>query len=247
MDARGFFDNDTFSDIIIKTDGREFKCHKMVLYNSGSDYFKALLKPDSAFAEAQQSTIEFKEDSYYAVNVVLRHIYGFEYGVSDDVEGDIAVYAAAQKYMLPELQAKALAAVQKTVAVALDLPTVTDPDARLVFRLLELLVENKHHGDAFTNMADELLAKHTASLMKLYAFRAWLEEEGNPGLDIVVASINTGKQTKSHKTQHSIRVCGSCMKMVVDAPIRHCVNCAIGGRFVSSYCVEYELGKLSLV
>ena len=56
-----FFDQEAFSDITIKFGTRERKCHRMILC-SKSEYFKEMRGPGKAFAEAQQSVIELKDD-----------------------------------------------------------------------------------------------------------------------------------------------------------------------------------------
>ena len=100
------FDQDEFSDVTIRVGERQFRCHKMILCQK-SEYFQALCGPDGKFREADQDTIELKDDDPKAVEVVLRYVYGFEYWELEQVVQDWTVQAhlntiiTATKYLLP--------------------------------------------------------------------------------------------------------------------------------------------------
>ena len=104
------FNNATFSDVTIRFSGREIKCHKLVL-SLASDYFKALLDPDKAFAESKQAVVELQDDDPDAVETMLRHIYDFSYQTSKKtamgLRERICVFNVAQKYLVTGLETQA--------------------------------------------------------------------------------------------------------------------------------------------
>lgn len=114
-----FFDTDNLSDVIIKFHGREVKCHKIILC-AASDYFKMLCGAESKFKEASQKTIELKDDEDPdAVEAMLAYIYSFEYSERFKPKGSdpmfhFSVLVTADKYLIPRLFGKALAAFAST-------------------------------------------------------------------------------------------------------------------------------------
>ncbi|KAI6885093.1 hypothetical protein KC360_g1524 [Hortaea werneckii] len=113
IDATEWFDQEAFSDITIRFGTNERKCHKLILCGP-SDYFKDLLGPGKHFAEAQQPTVELKDDEPMAVEAMLRWLYTFDYEMARPADYTpthdfhLSVVVVADKYLLNGLRDEAL-------------------------------------------------------------------------------------------------------------------------------------------
>lgn len=77
--TNSFFDLAELSDVTIKLNGPEVKCHKVIL-TAASDYFQILCGAKSQFKEGSLQTIELKDDGDAdAVEAMLAYIYYFDY------------------------------------------------------------------------------------------------------------------------------------------------------------------------
>ncbi|KAI7238339.1 hypothetical protein KC330_g2593 [Hortaea werneckii] len=113
LDVKEWFDQKAFSDVTVRYDTNERKCHKLILC-AKSDYFKELLGPGKQFVEAQQSTVELKDDDNAAVEAMLRWLYTFDYEKTRTAEHEspydfhLNVVVVADKYLLHGLRDEAL-------------------------------------------------------------------------------------------------------------------------------------------
>ncbi|GAB1736337.1 hypothetical protein NU219Hw_g7002t1 [Hortaea werneckii] len=113
LDVKEWFDQEAFSDVTVRFGTNERKCHKLILC-AKSDYFKELLGPEKQFVEAQQPTVELKDDDNAAVEAMLRWLYTFDYEKTRTAEHEstydfhLSVVVVADKYLLHGLRDEAL-------------------------------------------------------------------------------------------------------------------------------------------
>ncbi|KAI7286699.1 hypothetical protein KC345_g1042 [Hortaea werneckii] len=99
------FDSSDHTDVTIICEGRQWKAHKVVLC-AQSEWFKKSCA--ECWKEGKEGTIALKEDDRKVIDAMLHWFYEFDYGPSQDEEFklrlDVRVYAAADKYLLPNLK-----------------------------------------------------------------------------------------------------------------------------------------------
>jgi hypothetical protein len=165
------FDCEDYSDITIKTEAREYKCHTIILCHT-SEYFKAMCGPRSPWLESKQSVVELKEDDPKAAEAILRHLYKFEYDeIRESIGGfDITtrlnVVLAAQKYLLPEFEEIALHRVEHALA-RIETDYGKTGDITQIWDFVRLLSSHVKYQVNFTNWFDKLWKEHLAKLFKL--------------------------------------------------------------------------------
>ena len=92
-----------FSDVILKCNGQQFPCHKIVL-SARSDVFKAML--ENEMKEAQDNVIELVDSTPEIVSMMVEHIYtGKIPEVSQLKQLAPEILHVAVKYNLPSLVA----------------------------------------------------------------------------------------------------------------------------------------------
>ncbi|KAK3711122.1 hypothetical protein LTR37_009909 [Vermiconidia calcicola] len=106
-----------FSDLILSCEGKQFKVHKNILYTS-SPVFRRLLSGGFKEAKEDCSIIELKEDNAEALQTLLHYFYNFVYddsflGHGSSMSLPVKVYAIADKYEVPQLQAMAAGKLKK--------------------------------------------------------------------------------------------------------------------------------------
>ncbi|XP_043468133.1 speckle-type POZ protein-like [Leptopilina heterotoma] len=94
-----FFDDQTFKDVTLKVDDKEFMAHKMILILR-SPVFAAMFK--SKMTEEQTSSVEIKDINPTIFQKMLRFIYTEK--VEDLDESAAELYYAAEKYQLGKLK-----------------------------------------------------------------------------------------------------------------------------------------------
>ena len=205
---------------MIKAGEREFKCHKVILYNSGSDYFKTLLSPDSKFAESQQPVIELKDDDPKAVEAMLGFLYGHEY--SDFARSarqpqnllwfNMDVFVTAQKYLLPGLQREAIYALR---AQGDDAQESFQRDSSILplFELIQALTVYQRYDEVFLEYGKELIEDHLLALMSLKPFREWMDIDGTYAVPLVLDAVAAGSDA------HKIITCRGCGRVRPDGEI----------------------------
>lgn len=180
-----------------------------MLHNSGGEYFKTMLQPDGPFTESQQTVITLEGDKPYAVEAILQHIYGSDYDPLHTLQYYLNVYVAAQKYLLPGLQEIALTAANRKVAVV-GPSNANNPEG--VLEVVKLLAEYMDHNEAFMEKCNMLVLKNLPALMRMKAFREWMEEDGNPTVELIAVAIGTPKE----RTQHVVNICRYCRHASTD-------------------------------
>ncbi|KAK3057142.1 hypothetical protein LTR09_002181 [Extremus antarcticus] len=248
IDAQDCFNQAKHSDITIKSGTRKFKCHKIILAKA-SEYFAKLIDPDSGWIEQRQSVIELKEDDTEAVEAMLRYIYSFEYEAI--VSGEKAratpqfhlnVYTTAHKYRLSTLMNKATASLDKALVTINTTAAGTNGGSvpEDVFELVKLLSAHGHYSTNFVAKSDWLVKRHLPVLIKLKAFRQWLDEGNKSALALVFDAVATGCAEKPpvKETTHEIRVCRSCRLIFFD---NQCAN----GHFCTSLNRQVSAGGTS--
>ncbi|KAK3074275.1 hypothetical protein LTR53_003436 [Teratosphaeriaceae sp. CCFEE 6253] len=178
FDVTGFFDQDAYSDITVAFGSRERKCHKMILCHK-SRYFADLCGPGSAFAEAQQTRIELREDDGEAVDAMLRWLYTFDYEPTDRaadreaaeiVEFHLSVCLAADKYQILDLTAEALSRVRALLDGV--------EGAVLTHALIKVNDDKVPHPQSVIAVVNEVRDRRLVELVSCAAFRALLAGDG---------------------------------------------------------------------
>jgi hypothetical protein len=159
------------------------------------------------------------------METMLRFMYGYKY--SEAVEKGnprdtpisglrchLHVYAAASKYLLPQLTAKALEALHDALART---STLSENQGQDVFEVVQLLTEYREHNDTFVEERNALISQHLPILMRLRDFRAWLEEANNPLLDLVLGTLLQGLQD----SEHEVWTCRYCDFTCFDRDVEH--------------------------
>lgn len=172
VDFSKLFDQEAYSDIIIKFGEREIRCHKVILCES-SDYFKPLCGPGSQFAESKMGTIELKDEAPTALQACLRYIYTFKYvqdkaSQAQDWEFHQKIAAIARKYLIKPLELQAYENL-KTAALKLS-------DPKEAFRAMCSL-KAADADSTCSKIIDELCEKNIVALMKQADFREWLDQD----------------------------------------------------------------------
>ena len=108
------FDQAAFSDIIVQARGREFKCHKLILFN-GCEVFAELLDPE----DTPKTHVDLTQYWPEGVEAVLRHCYGHKYGMGADGERQeltpqhhLHVLHTAVRLKCTEVQTQAMEALE---------------------------------------------------------------------------------------------------------------------------------------
>ncbi|KAK5700802.1 hypothetical protein LTR97_005319 [Elasticomyces elasticus] len=78
FDASAIFDQERYSEIVVRFGARSRKCHKMILC-SKSRYIDNLCGPDKKFAKSSNPEIELKDDDAEEVEATLRRLYTSDY------------------------------------------------------------------------------------------------------------------------------------------------------------------------
>ncbi|CAK4032125.1 hypothetical protein SEPMUDRAFT_147200 [Lecanosticta acicola] len=173
LNTEKLFHDENYSDIVVQFSGKEIKCHKIILCTK-SVYFRKLCGPGSSFKartrESKSNTVELKEDHPDAVEAVLWHIYSgkTESSRPDDWLHDLHVSKAAEKYLLPDLEAAAFSRFQKTT------DAITEPGVVLsaIHTIREVGDHPKH-----LEVAAKLEEKHQSALLKNQEYRSIVEED----------------------------------------------------------------------
>ncbi|SMQ51110.1 unnamed protein product [Zymoseptoria tritici ST99CH_1A5] len=76
-----YYDDDTYSDFIIKCDSTEWKVHRFVM-SIHSDVLKKCCQ--SAFKEAQEGILDLSEHAVEEVEALVYFLYHWEYKLADD-------------------------------------------------------------------------------------------------------------------------------------------------------------------
>ncbi|KAI6855623.1 hypothetical protein KC338_g8795 [Hortaea werneckii] len=99
------FDSSDHTDLTIICQGRQWKVHKVVLC-AQSEWFKKSC--GDRWKEGKGGTITLEEGVAQVIDAMVHWFYEFDYGTSKDIENplvlDVQVYAAAEKYLLPNLK-----------------------------------------------------------------------------------------------------------------------------------------------
>ena len=197
------YNNGESSDVTIKFSGREVKCHKLILCHI-SEYFKKMCGPGSKFLEARQDVIELHDDDPGAVEVMLRHIYGYQYFdilnnfKQATIPLHMSVFVVAQKYLLPKLEAAAFKVIEMRVRrVEIPFNQKSVLDSSTMVDALKLLSEHREHDERFGKLVTELCDKHLPMLMANQKFRSMIEGEGEkPILDRVLKAVESAHGAK---------------------------------------------------
>ncbi|KAI7257543.1 hypothetical protein KC343_g6462 [Hortaea werneckii] len=111
------FTSEEHSDLTIICQDRQWKAHKFLLCAQSEWFRKACAGP---WKEGKEGTITLKEDDPQVIDALLHWLYNFEYdeyGLSQDHQCpmvlDVRVYAAADKYFVPNLKRLAVEKFEK--------------------------------------------------------------------------------------------------------------------------------------
>ena len=130
-----------FTDCVIICQGREFKCHKVVLAGR-SPVFSAMFTHD--MEESRSGRIEIKDLDVDTMDSMLSYIYSGKIGHMDGKEG--MLLAAGEKYNLPGLKVLCEAALSRHMNIdnVLDMLLVADfhKAANVKALALKFIVEN---------------------------------------------------------------------------------------------------------
>ncbi len=77
---------------------------------------------------------------------------------------------------------------------------------------MKLLAEYMDHNEAFMEKCNMLVLKNLPALMRMKAFREWMEEDGNPTVELIAVAIGTPKE----RTQHVVNICRYCRHASTD-------------------------------
>ncbi|KAK5116593.1 hypothetical protein LTR85_009218 [Meristemomyces frigidus] len=188
FDVSSFFDQEAYSDIIIKYGTKQLKAHKMIIC-SKSDYFKKLCGPDSRFAESKKNIIELKDDDENAVTSMFKWLYSFEYDEAwtkpsvaplqrSSFERHVAVYIVADKYQLPALSELAKQRIESILESCSDasLVVITDANWR---------EKNDRYPTFVTELLKEERSKRLARLLHPTSFLALLQRHPELAMEVV--------------------------------------------------------------
>ncbi len=181
--------------------------------------------------------VELIGDEPEAVEVLLQHIYGYDYDeIVEDAEYDrfesdnpmkpwfhLNVYDAAHKYGMEDLVNLAFEGlVSMLPRIRTDKPdggrgSMVDDVYQVeeVFQLVKALAEHEDYDARFLARGDVFMETHLEALYKLKDFRQWLDEDGNnAALEHVHGIITRG--VAARETSHQVQICRVCHQYVLD-------------------------------
>ncbi|KXS98317.1 hypothetical protein AC578_6849 [Pseudocercospora eumusae] len=106
-ELRASYNDALFSDLIVKCQGIERRVHKSMVCKH-SKWFAQACAGD--FNEGKSQTIELHEDDPEIIDAMLRSCYAFEFDAGGSYLRAVKIFAAAEKYMMENLQHTAAAA-----------------------------------------------------------------------------------------------------------------------------------------
>ena len=250
---RDFFNQDEFSDIIIKygkTGVQQMKCHKIIL-SSKSEYFKTMFRTDSRFKvsssmlrgmhfgtnhyvrqESNAPVIPLQDDDDTALVAMLRYIYTFEYARNDEDkqsrEFHLSVAKVANKYEVDELRAKALQAFSSIALALTDVEQVVD--------IFAALLAEDWAGEELEKVLDDLLERHLVQLAGDDRFKTLLKEHSELMVKCVERLVATHPGNVVEKKD--MWRCVSCGKLTEKYPgaAMSCNDRNCGGNRHSTQC-----------
>ena len=165
------YNNEEYSDVVIKSGQREFKCHKIIIC-SKSEYFKRLCGPSSRFAEAKQQLITLHDDEPDAVEALIRYLYTGKYMFGQSLPDNIAIFhlnvsRTADKYGIQQLSDKASKAFHNVV--------VHTQDLQIIITTINALKRAFSHDEKLVTLADGLRKAHMQRLLNDPGYRAMLD------------------------------------------------------------------------
>jgi hypothetical protein len=173
------------------------------------------------FAESTSDVVELKEDDPWAVDAMLRHIYGFEYKSTTKpseqemslCEFHVNVAVTAKKYGIEKLQTIAMAAAEGVTSAWRTneaIPSKEADDREVVFSTIQMLARYEDHLEAIQALGKKLVDRHMVSLYQSEDFRSWLEDHKVYGLEKAALAVARGHKRGEKKPD--LLVCKYCFK-----------------------------------
>ncbi|KAI0545865.1 BTB/POZ domain-containing protein [Xylaria curta] len=200
------------TDAIIHCDGQDFKVHALVLSLQSEFFAKAF---NGAWKESKgMKEVSLEEVEVDVVKAMLRFMYSFDYNGPDNVSTllfDAKVYSAADRYLIPRLQAHAK---DKFKAEIDDIWKATELPADLAVVIQEVYSSTPSTDRGLRDLVVSSCHGRLAAISKYQEFRTVLDETFGFAGDLVIFGANP--------------------------PVRLCIICkqrnAIGGGYCCGWC-----------